>query len=97
MSRREGSMRIEKGTVFVLTAGEYSDYGIITALRALRDIDTDEILAAVSACDQFDYRDETADRLIDGGLAERAVAMEVNIEKGGYWNGNRDFVKVTKV
>jgi len=37
-------MKIKKGELFVITHGEYSDYGLITLGRAKKDLDIEQLI-----------------------------------------------------
>jgi hypothetical protein len=75
---------LKKGTVFVVTSGEYSDYGIVMAMRALRDIGLAELNDQdIPREGKWLRGDELADHLVRSGMAERAVAAEVRLVDDG--------------
>jgi hypothetical protein len=66
---------MKQGTIFILTSGCYSDFGIYEVMRAKADFDFDDVVATVPK-DSHSIR-KLVDRLLETGLAESVSAPAI--------------------
>ena len=80
---------MKTGQVFIVTTGEYSDFGIFSKLRALRDFSFDDTLASWTIehkdrIEEYSYREgDFITHLIESHLVEECEIQEVHLADYG--------------
>ena len=80
---------VKRNELFVLTTGEYSDYGVQAILRARKDFDFDAVMKAFVSRDETPEHSRTffetkfVQHLIDSGLAREEPCIFLHISDYG--------------